>query len=183
MKDINEIVENAKKKSTKKGIPIKYKGQIVRLDPSKVAVASFGLTATLIIAGIASSKLIEHVKEEVYETKVVMDYEGDMNKTWQDNGEIYRVNNNRDYAIDYFDIANDILKSGDERESKLLSFVMTHKASENSDLFQSLAFIEDKDYKNLEEYIIDRGFNSVDEWKAYCTNQILMNNNSNGRTM
>ena len=179
MKDINEIVENAKRKSTRKGIPIKYKGQIVRLDPAKVAVASFGLTASLIIAGIASSKLIENVKE----TKVVVEYQGDVNKTWADNGEIYRVNNNLDYAIDYFDIANDILKSGDEREAKLLSFIMSHKASENSDLFQSLAFIEDKDYKNLEEYVIDRGFSSVDEWKNYCKDQILTNSNNNGRTM
>mgnify|MGYP004612710841 FL=1 len=178
MKDVNEIVENAKRKSTRKGIPIKYKGQIVRLDPAKVAVASFGVTASLIIAGIASSKLIENVKE----TKAVVEYQGDINKTWADNGEIYRVNNNRDYAIDYFDIANDILKSGDERDAKLLSFIMSHKASENSDLFQSLAFIEDKSYKNLEEYIIDRGFNSVDEWKNYCKDQILKSSN-NGRTM
>ncbi len=178
MKDVNEIVENAKRKSTRKGIPIKYKGQIVRLDPAKVAVASFGVTASLIIAGIASSKLIENFKE----TKAVVEYQGDINKTWADNGEIYRVNNNRDYAIDYFDIANDILKSGDERDAKLLSFIMSHKASENSDLFQSLAFIEDKSYKNLEEYIIDRGFNSVDEWKNYCKDQILKSSN-NGRTM
>jgi len=178
MKDVNEIVENAKRKSTRKGIPIKYKGQIVRLDPAKVAVASFGVTASLIIAGIASSKLIENVKE----TKAVVEYQGDINKTWTDNGEIYRVNNNRDYAIDYFDIANDILKSGDERDAKLLSFIMSHKASENSDLFQSLAFIEDKSYKNLEEYITDRGFNSVDEWKNYCKDQILKSSN-NGRTM
>ncbi len=178
MKDVNEIVENAKRKSTRKGIPIKYKGQIVRLDPAKVAVASFGVTASLIIAGIASSKLIENVKE----TKAVVEYQGDINKTWADNGEIYRVNNNSDYAIDYFDIANDILKSGDERDAKLLSFIMSHKASENSDLFQSLAFIEDKSYKNLEEYITDRGFNSVDEWKNYCKDQILKSSN-NGRTM
>ena len=59
---------------------------------------------------------------------------------------------------------------------------MSHKASENSDLFQSLAFIEDKSYKNLEEYITDRGFNSVDEWKNYCKDQILKSSN-NGRTM
>ena len=36
--------------------------------------------------------------------------------------------------------------------------------------------------KRLEEYIIDRGFNSVDEWKNYCKDQILKSSN-NGRTM
>ena len=162
MKNVNEAIENAKRKSIKKGIPIKYKGQIIKLDPTKVAIASFGLTASLVIAGIATSKLIDKVETKLEENEIVKEYNDEMNDTWKE--EVHRVNNNRSYAIDYSDIAIEILKDEDTREQKLYSYICS------------------RSYKNLNEYVIERGFNSVDEWKNYCKDQILKSSN-NGRTM
>lgn len=182
MKNVNEAIENAKRKSIKKGIPIKYKGQIIKLDPTKVAIASFGLTASLIIVGIATSKLIDKVETKLEENEIVKEYNDEMNNTWKE--EVHRVDNNRSYAIDYSDIAIEILKDENTREQKLYSYICSrYKETEINDLLQTLAFTEGKSYTNLSEYIIDRGFNSVDEWKDYCKNQILTNSNSNGRTM
>lgn len=183
MKNIEETISNAKNKSIKKGIPIKYKGQIIRLDPAKTSVAAFGLTASLVIAGVASSKLINAVKTEIKNNDTIVAYEDDVYQTWNDNNDIYRVNNNRSYAIDYIDIANDILKNEEEREQKLFSFVVLRKKNESDELISTLAFIEDKNYSTLEEYVIDRGFNSVDEWSKYCKEQILDNSENNKRGM
>ncbi len=181
MKNVNEAIENAKRKSIKKGIPIKYKGQIIKLDPTKVAIASFGLTASLVIAGIATSKLIDKVETKLEENEIVKEYNDEMNDTWKE--EVHRVDNNRSYAIDYSDIAIEILKDEDTREQKLYSYICSrYKETEITDLLQILAFTEGKSYKNLNEYVIERGFNSVDEWKNYCKDQILKSSN-NGRTM
>ena len=181
MKNVNEAIENAKRKSIKKGIPIKYKGQIIKLDPTKVAIASFGLTASLIIAGIATSKLIDKVETKLEENEIVKEYNDEMNDIWKE--EVHRVDNNRSYAIDYSDIAIEILRDENTREQKLYSYICSrYKETEITDLLQILAFTEGKSYKNLNEYVIERGFNSVDEWKNYCEDQILKSSN-NGRTM
>lgn len=182
MKEINDLVENAKRKSIKKGIPVKYKGQIIKLDSTKAAIASFGLTASLVIAGISSAKIIDKVETKLDENQIVKEYNDEMNERWKE--EIYRVNSNQNYAIDYSDIAVEILKDENTREQKLYSYIVSRfKETEINELLQTLAFTEGKNYSSLNEYVIDRGFNSVDEWKNYCKDQILMNNNSNGRTM
>ena len=178
-----DIYNNAKNKSLKKGIPIKYKGQIIKLDPLKVAIASFGLTASLVVAGIATSKLVQHIKKEVKEVSDIMEYRSDVMKNWDDNGDIYRVNENKHYAIDYVDIASDILSDTNTRDAKL--FVFLGRSGENSNEFKelltTLAYIEGENYQTLEEYVKVKGFNSIKEWNEFCKETILKE--SNGRTM
>jgi hypothetical protein len=182
MNNVKSVYENSKSKSLKKGIPVKYKGQIIKLDPVKVAVASFGLTATLVITGVASAKLYNIIKTDIKEGNIVSDYESSVMKDWNESNEFYRVNNNRNYAIDYFDIAKDILTNGD---IKLYSFLSryTKDSNETHELLTQMAFIEDAEYQTLEEYVTYKGFNSIDEWCSYCRSQILENNNTQGRGM
>ena len=47
MKDVRNKARN----KSIKGIPVKYKGEVVLLDPRKVAIATFSVTASLVILG------------------------------------------------------------------------------------------------------------------------------------
>ena len=112
MKDVKDKACN----KSVKGIPIKYKGEIIQLDPKKVGIATFAVTASLVILGtsvyiktpeILKStgnvitkisddlqdkgeelvQIAQNIKEErQYNDIAVFKYYGQVNRQWEDNG-------------------------------------------------------------------------------------------------
>ena len=64
---------------------------------------------------------------------------------------------------------------------KLYEFYNIYKDEELvNELIIKLGFSENKDYINLEEYLLQKGYNSKEEWENYYLNKSI---NSNGRNM
>ncbi len=183
--NIEEVRKNAYKKSTRKGIPVTYKGKVYKLDSVKASISAFALTATLVIAGVGAFKTVEKVQEVVSEGNVYNEYANNYGKYLNSSDLIYRSEDHKSAIYNYPAIAFDILENEQLKDIKLYSFATLY--GNDSDIFKnlliSLSALEEKKYSNIEEYAEANGFNSAKEWTESCQDKMIESReNSNARS-
>lgn len=173
-----DIKRKAQKKSVT-AINVEYNGKNINLDPAKVKIAAFTLSASLIITGIASVKIAEKAVDKISQTgkdtAYLIDYYSNYNGYLTNQGYISRTSDNKNYQIDCVGIALDLLDDGDLRDQHLYCIFKNHGNSNNtiSNVVRYMGQMEKQNYNDLESYAKYRGFNSAHEWAEYCNDQIL----------
>ena len=95
--------------------------------------------------------------------------------------EIEKPQETRMVNVDLIEEAQEILANIDDGDIKLYEFYMIHDESDLNKLLDTMAYIENQEYKTLEEYIHYRGFNDVQQWQEHV--MLLKDNKNKGRAM
>lgn len=183
-----ENVRNRACNKSIKGIPIKYKGEVILLDPVKVGIATFGLTASLVIAGVTvynAPRIVQTVGQEmaeagqnlvVYGEKLeaeretsylkVLQYYKNINRKWEEANYFISKNDGIIYP-EYALISQDIYSDKDLMDIKISAYM--REFHENSKpLFKNLAELEGLEYENLNEYVKAKGYENVSDFMQNC---------------
>lgn len=194
IKDFGEIIiESAKLKSTK-GVVLEYKGRII--DPKKVnaavkkfsysALGALVVTSSIISVKHLNDKIVEYRQEPSiefvkndpidYAAGKIVSNEGivDVSKMKIDeyvNSEVARTADHQNFMIDYIDIVHKINPDGSNLDEVVLSFYNKFGYSKAyvKEFLETLDFhpiCAGKNYQSIEDFVADRGFDSIDEWTS-----------------